>query len=147
MIFFILIGSSADLFSQASSSSSIGATIVEPVTITKTADMNFRTVAIIFAGTVEMIPGGVLPKKPTIMLPVTTGTFTAVTFVDEGTAAYAFTITEPPSPLEIKGVDSTLIVNSFISDPIINPGSGLVAGVYVSTTPFDVTVNYNLMIV
>ena len=69
VLFIILSGFSVHLFSQASSSA--GATVVEPITITKTADMNFRSVAIIFAGTVEMSPRGVPPGIPTIMLPVT----------------------------------------------------------------------------
>lgn len=105
--------------------------------------MNFRSVAIIFAGTVELSPRGVPPGIPTIMLPVTRGTFTAVTFVVGGTAAYAFTITIPPSPLEIKDGNDMLVVNSLSPDPILNPGTDLVAGVFVSVTPFDVTVNYN----
>jgi Domain of unknown function (DUF4402) len=141
--FFMLTGFSVNLFSQASSSASISATVVEPITITKTVDMNFGKVAIIIAGEVEMVPGSVHPKKSAIMLPVTTGTFTAASFITEGTAAYTYTITVPSSPLEIKSGDNMLIVNSFLSDPLINPGTGLVAGVYVSVTPFNVTVNYN----
>jgi hypothetical protein len=142
-VFFILLcGLSANLFSQASSS--IGAQVVEPITVTKTADLNFRNVAIIFAGTVEMkmISAKIQPGLPNILLPVG-GTFTAVTFVVEGTSAYAFTITVPPSPLEIKNGDNTLVVNSLSSDPILNPETDLYAGVFVSVTPLDVIVNYN----
>ena len=141
--FIILNGLSVNMFSQASSSASVRATVIEPVTITKTVDMNFEVVAIIIAGTVEMVPGRVNSGKSAIMLPVSTGTFTAASFVTEGTAAYTYTITVPPSPLEIKSGDNTMIVNSFRSDPLINSGTGLVAGVYVSVTPFNVTVNYN----
>jgi hypothetical protein len=141
--FILLTGFPVNLFSQSTSSASIGATVVRPILIEKTADMNFETVAIIIAGEVEMVPGGVYSKKSTIMLPVPTGTFTAASFVTEGTAAYTYTITVPPSPLEIKIGDKTMIVNSFKSDPILNPGKNLFGGVYVSVTPFNVTVNYN----
>lgn len=141
--FIILTGFSVNLFSQASSSASVRAKVVQSITTTKAADMNLGIVSIIFAGTVEIVPGRIHPRKPTIMLPVTTGTFTAATFAAEGTAAYAFTVTIPSSPLEIKNGDNTMVISSFISDPIINPASGLFSGVYVSTTPFNVIVNYN----
>jgi hypothetical protein len=141
--FIILTGFSVNLFSQAFSSASIHASVVNPFVITKTADMNFETVAIIIAGEVEMVAGKANSRKPSITLPVTKGTFTAASFFVEGTSAYAFTISVPPSPLEINSGNNTMIVNSFRSDPILNPQTGLFGGVYVSVTPFNVIVNYN----
>lgn len=143
--FILLTGFSVNLLSQATSSASIGAMVIQPISqnLMKTVDMNFGTIAIIFAGMVEMVPGGVHPGKSSIMLPVKTGTFTAVSFAVEGTAAYAFTVTVPSSPLEFKSGDNTLVVDSFQSDPVINTGSGLFSGVYVSITPLNVIVNYN----
>jgi hypothetical protein len=141
--FLILSGFHVKLFSQATSSSSVGATIVEPIIQTKNVGINFSVGAIIFAGTVMMVPSGVHPGTPNITLPVTEGLFTAAAFVVEGTAGYAYTITVPSSPLEIKNGNNTLIVDSFIRDPILNAETGLFSGVYVSVTPFNVTVNYN----
>jgi hypothetical protein len=128
---------------QATSSASARATIVEPVTITKAAETSMGTVAIIIAGTIEVIPAKIPRGIPNINLPVNTGTFTAATFMVEGNASYAYTITVPSSPLEVKSSNGPLVVNSFISDPNINSSSGLSSGVYVSVTPLNLTVNYN----
>jgi len=141
--FIVLAGLSINLFSQATSSASVGATIVEPIILTKPVDLNFRTGTVIFAGTVTMVPGAARPGTPTIMLPVTEGVFTAAVFVVEGTAGYAYTVAVPSSPLEIKSGDQMMVVDSFIRDPIINPETDLYSGVYVMTTPLNVTVNYN----
>jgi hypothetical protein len=139
----ILAGFSVTLFSQTKTSASIGAAIVEPIPVTKTADINFRVGSVIVAGTVTMVPGSVHPGTPNIMLPIPEGVFTAAAFVAEGTAGYAYTITVPSSPLEIKSGNNTLVVDSFTKDPILNPETGLYSGIYVSYTPLNVTVNYN----
>ena len=142
LISLVFISFSCRLYSQSRSTASAGATIIEPITISKTVETNFGTVAIIVAGTVEMIPTHIRAGLSSIVLPVE-GTFTAASFVIEGKAAYAFTITVPPSPLEVRRGDKDLVVNSFSSDPILNPTSGLATGVYVSVTPLNLTVNYN----
>jgi hypothetical protein len=140
---FILLCLSVRLFSQSAASSLASASIVEPITVTKTMDMDLGTVAIIIAGTVEMIPARINTRKPGIILPLKTGTFTAASFFLDGKTAYSQTITIPSSPLEIKSSGGTLVINSFTSDPIVNSPSGLSAGVYVSVTPLNLIVNYN----
>jgi hypothetical protein len=141
--FIILNGLSVTLFSQVNSSATVSATIVEPIIQTKTVDINFRTGAVIFAGTLTMSPGKVQPGKPNITLPVPEGVFTAAAFISEGTAGYTYTITVPLSPLEIKNGKNNMIVDSFTRDPMRNEDSGLYSGVYVSYTALNVTVNYN----
>jgi hypothetical protein len=109
---------------------------------TRAVETNLGTVAVIIAGTVEVIPARIPAGTPNITVPVS-GTFTAASFVIEGKSAYAYTITVPPSPLEVKSSTGTMVVNSFASDPIINSATGLSSGVYVSVTPLNLTVNYN----
>jgi hypothetical protein len=141
--FIIITGFYGNLFSQANTSASVSATIVEPITQTKTVDINFRTGAVIFAGTLTMVPGKIHPGTPNIMLPVPEGIFTAAAFISEGTAGYSYTITVPLAPLQIKSGKNNLVVDSFTKDPVLNQESGLFSGVYVSYSSLNVTVNYN----
>ena len=141
--FILLTGSFLNLTAQTKGSASIGATITEPIIQTKSVEINFGIVAVIIAGEVGFMPVGKAPENPNIVLPFITGIFTAASFFNEGSSAHAFTIGVPSSPLEIKSGANNLVVNSFSSDPIVRSESGLVAGVFVSVTPFNVTVNYN----
>jgi hypothetical protein len=132
------------LFSQISSAvTPVSATVVEPITITKSVALNFESVAIIIAGSVELVPLDARGSSATINLPVTSGTFTAASFVVAGSTAYTYKITVPSSPVEVAQGKDKLIVRSFDSDPILNPDSELLAGVFVSVSPMNVTVNYN----
>jgi hypothetical protein len=143
---FILLCFCTNLYVSAqigSAATRISATVVEPITVTKSVEMNFESVAIIVAGSVEMIATSDLNEMTNIMVPVTSGTFTAASFVLSGTTAYAYKVTVPRSPIEVKSGKDILVVRSFDSDPILNPDSGLLAGVFVSVSPMDVTVNYN----
>ncbi len=128
---------------EGSSGTRISATVVEPITVTKSVDLNFESVAIIIAGSVELVPSSASAVMSDIILPVSTGTFTAASFVVAGTTAYSYKITVPPSPMEVPNGNSKLIVRSFDSDPILNPETELLAGVFVSVSPMNVTVNYN----
>jgi mannose/fructose/N-acetylgalactosamine-specific phosphotransferase system component IIC len=131
-------------FSQGGSTGTrVSATVIEPITLTKSVDLNFDQVAIIIAGSVELVPTGVKSSAANIILPVTMGTFTAASFVVAGTTAYTYKITVPPSPFEVTNETGTMSVRSFDSDPILNADSELLAGVFVSVSPMNVTVNYN----
>jgi hypothetical protein len=141
--FIIMPGFYGNLFSQTSTSTPVSATIVEPVAQTKTVDINFRTGAVIFAGTLTMVPGKVRPGIPNIMLPVPEGIFTAAAFISENTTGYTYTITVPLAPLEIKTSKNNLVVDSFTRDPVFDQESGLFSGIYVSYSSLNVTVNYN----
>jgi hypothetical protein len=119
------------------------ATVVEPITVTKSVDLNFESVAIIVAGSVELVSSNDIGELSNIMLPVTSGTFTAASFILSSTTAYSYKVTVPAAPVELKTGKKNLIVRSFDSDPILNADTGLLAGVFVSVSPMDVTVNYN----
>ena len=141
--FFTLICASTALAQFQGFVPQTSATVVEPITVTKSVDLNFESVAIIVAGSVEMVPANDKGEIPKITMPVTYGTFTAASFVLSSTTAYAYKVTVPPAPVEVNNGKKTMVVKSFDSDPILNPEAGLYAGVYVSVSPMDVTVNYN----
>ncbi len=135
----------SSIFAQSGTSGSrASATVVEPILQTKSVDLNFDRVAIIIAGMVELIPSDFRTSPENITLPVTMGTFTAASFLVSGTTtAYTYKITVPSSPLEITNGKNNLIVQSLDTDSMQNSDSDLLAGVFVSVSPLNVTVNYN----
>ena len=150
-------------FGQASATATATATIITPISITKTADMNFGNVAVTAAsGTVVMTPAAVRSLTGGVTLPATTGAVTAASFTVSGEASYTYAITLPTTHTITSGVNN-MTVNTFTSTPsstgtlssatpgvqTLNVGATLVvggsqaSGVYQSATPFTVTVNYN----
>jgi hypothetical protein len=119
------------------------ASVIEPITVTKSVDLNSESVAIIIAGSVELVPSDAQATATTIMVPVTTGTFTATSFILSGNTAYSYKVTVPSSPVEVRSGKRDLVVRSFDSDPILNNDSDLLAGVHVMVSQMNVTVNYN----
>ena len=137
------------------------ATIITPIAITKTVDMNFGNVAVTtVAGTVILAPAGTRTTTGGVTLPVTAGTVTAASFNVTGLGAYTYVITLPTADHTISNGANNMTVNAFTSAPsgtgsltasaqtltvgaTLNVGVAQVAGVYTSGTPFDVTVNYN----
>ncbi len=141
---FILTSSTSIVLSQPGSAGTYArATVVEPITLTKSVDLNFDQVAIIIAGSIELVPAEVKASASNITLPVTMGTFTAASFNVTGSTAYTFKFTVSPTPYTVPMGNGTMIVRSFDCDPILDSDSELLAGVFVSVTPMDVTVNYN----
>ncbi len=128
---------------SGSGSTRASASVVEPITVTKSIDLNFESVAIIIAGSVEVVSSSRKGSTASIALPVSTGTFTAASFILSNSTAYTYKVTVPDSPIEVTDGKSTMTIRSFDSDPIIDTESGLYAGVFVSVSPMNVTVNYN----
>lgn len=164
LIFTIILlgGISISAFAQVTATATSTATIVTPITITKTVDMDFGNVAVgAVPGTVILTPAGSRTATGGVTLPVVTGTVTAATFTVTGTPAYTYSITLPSTDLTITSGANTMTVNSFTSDPTptgtldgsgsqtLDVGATLIvsanqaSGVYISGTPFAVTVNYN----
>lgn len=161
-IIFLCIAASS--FGQASATATSTATIVTPISIAKDIDMNFGNVAVTATpGTVILTPISTRSITGGTTLPVVTGTVAAASFTVTGMPAYTYAITLPSTDLTITrqtGVE-TMIVNAFTSSPTptgtigaggtqtltvgatLNVAAAQVAGVYVSGTPFSVTVNYN----
>ena len=145
---------------QANITATASATIVTPISIAKTTDMNFGNVAIgAVAGDVVLSPAAV--RTPTnATLPATTGTVTAAVFTVTGTTGFTYSITLPSVDHTITDGTNTMIVNTFVSTPsgtgtltggtetlsvgaTLNISGSQAAGTYTSVAPFTVTVNYN----
>lgn len=148
---------------QVSATALATATIVTPIAIAKTADMNFGNVAVsTTAGTVVLTPAAGRTATGGVTLPATVGTVAAAAFDVTGIGNYTYSITLPSSALVLtrNSGTETMNVNTFASTPsgigtlasgaqsvtvgaTLNVAGSQTAGVYVSATPFTVTVNYN----
>ena len=158
----LLTGISISTFAQVSATANASATIVTPLAISKTVDMNFGNVAVsATAGTVVLTPAGSRSLTGGVTLPTIAGTVAAASFNVTGANNYTYTITLPASALTITSGANTMSVNSFTSNPAttgtlsatgsqtlnvgatLNVSASQAAGSYISATPFTVTVNYN----
>jgi len=158
----LVIGFAASSNAQSTASASASATIISPISITKTVDLDFGNVAASgAAGTVVISPAGVRSTTGGVSLPVIPGTVTAASFDVAGQGNYTYAITLPAAAITISSGANTMSVNAFTSTPLttgtlsvggtqtvtvgatLNVGASQASGLYTSGTPFDVTVNYN----
>lgn len=150
-------------FGQVSATANVTATIIAPLSITKTVDMNFGDVAVsaTTAGTVVLSPLGVRTTTGGTSLSLTTpGTVTAASFTVTGSGSLTYAITLPSSATTIANGANSMTVSTFTSLPsgtgllalgtqtllvgaTLNVAAGQATGVYTSATPFTVTVSYN----
>ena len=148
---------------QVTATATATSTIVTPIGITNTKNMDFGNVAINASagGTVVLTPAGTRTSTGGVTLPATVGTVTAAEFSVTGANNYTFSITLPSTSHEIKSGSNTMSVTDFTSTPTptgalsatgsatvkvgatLNVSAGQAAGTYTSVTPFEVTVNYN----
>jgi hypothetical protein len=152
---------SIEAFSQVTASATATATIISPIAIAKTVDMNFGNVAVgAVAGTVVLSPAGVRTPGGGVTLPATTGTVAAASFDVTGQSGFTYSITLPAAATTISFGANTMTVDTWTSSPTptgtltggaetltvgatLHVGASQAPGTYVSGTPFDVTVNYN----
>ena len=159
----VSVASISEVSAQATATATASATIVTPIAISKTADMNFGNVAVhaVNNGTVAMTAAGVRSATGGVTLPATIGTVSAASFTVSGQGNYTYAITLPSAALIISSGANTMDVHTFTSSPsstgtlsaggtdILTVGAtldvdgGQAAGLYTSATPFSVTVNYN----
>jgi hypothetical protein len=158
----IMVAFSASTFAQVSATANASATIVSPIAISKTIDMNFGNVAASAAlGTVILPPVGVRSATGGVTLPATTGTVAAASFTVTGTAGYTYAITLPVAALTITSGGPSMTVDTWTSNPTptatlvggtstltvgatLHVGANQAAGVYgIPAETFTVTVNYN----
>lgn len=148
-------------FAQVSANATASGTIVTPIAITKTVDLNFGNMAVsATAGTVILAPAGTRTITGGVTLPANIGTVTAAQFEVTGQIGYTYSITLPTTPTEVASGGNKMTVNAFTSTPsstgtltggaetikvgaTINVSGSQPAGTYTSATPFTVTVNYN----
>jgi hypothetical protein len=151
---------SASVYGQSSATATASATIVGPIAIANTTNMNFGNVAVgASGGTVVMTPAGVRSVTGGVTLPATAGTVSAAAFNVTGVDTYTFAITLPVAAVTITSGANTMTVTNFTSTPsgtgtisgttsltvgaTLNVSANQPSGNYVSGTPFTVTVNYN----
>ncbi|OSZ78340.1 hypothetical protein CAP35_08780 [Chitinophagaceae bacterium IBVUCB1] len=146
----------------ASATATASATIITPIAISKTADMNFGNIAVSSssAGTVVLAPAGTRTTTGGVTLPATTGSPAAAAFTVTGQGSYTYAITLPSSATLSDGGSNTMTVNTFTSNPsstgtlssgtqnitvgaTLNVSAGQATGSYTTSSPFTVTVNYN----
>lgn len=158
----VMIAFSANTFAQVSATATATATIVSPIAISKTVDMNFGNVAASAAlGTVILTPAGARSITGGVTLPATAGTVTAASFTVTGTPGYTYAITLPAVALTITSGGPSMTVDTWTSNPTptgtlvagtstltvgatLHVGANQAAGVYgVPAETFTVTVNYN----
>lgn len=152
---------------QVSATANALGTIVAPLSIQKTRDMNFGTVAHhpTQAGRLIMSTSGLRSTTGGPILMSSAGVTPAI-FAVLGEPNYAYSITLPVSAVltnTTSGHSETIIVDNFISSPQVSTGGTIgsngestltvgaqvalnalqASGLYTSGTAFTVTVNYN----
>jgi len=156
----VILGFTAVSFGQVSDIATASATIVGPIAITKTADLNFGNLAVnTNAGTAVITADAAQTVSTTggvtkvAGVPPTNAQFTVT-----GVAGYGFTISVPASVVLNSGANNmTLTLASTPSSPsILTGGTATIyvggslavgasqpSGTYKNTTDLKVTVNYN----
>jgi len=151
-------------FAQLTASATATATIVTMIGLNKQNDMNFGNLAVTSTpGTVQLSPSATPTRTVVggVTLPGVTGTVQAAFFTVTGMPSYVYTITLPSSNIiQRQSGSEQMTVDVFTSNPtptgtlnISGNGSFYVGatvhvsslqtpGVYVSVSPFNVTVNY-----
>ena len=158
----LLFAASATANAQATTQATATATIVTPISIVKTADMNFGNLGVdaVNGGSLVLAPDATRTPASGVSLPATTGTVTAAAFTVTGNAGYTYAITLPSNiVLQHSGAFESMMADTFTSTPSLTGtltggtenitvgatlwvAPGQLDGVYTSST-FDVTVNYN----
>jgi hypothetical protein len=159
----ILIAYTVTTFGQvgATTSATATATIITPITIASTTQMNFGNIAVNnTTGTVDLSTGSGRTPSGGVTLPTPTGTVTAAVFHVTGIVGATYSITLPTADYTISSGGNNMIVNGFVSSPAtngslatgaedisvgatLNVGASQPAGIYTNAVGFDVTVNYN----
>ncbi len=161
----VVLGSTNISFAQASATASCAATIITPISISKTVDMNFGNIAVSAAtsGTVVLSTSSSRTTGGAggVTLPSTNGTVTSAEFTVSGEASYTYAITLPSTATLSDGSSHTMTVGSFTSNPsatgtlssggtqtlklgaTLSVSAAQAAGTYTNSTGVPVTVNYN----
>jgi hypothetical protein len=157
----IVVVFSTNMFAQATATASTTATIVTPIGISKTVDMNFGNIAVnASTGTVALSTSGTRTPTGGVTLPATAGTVTAASFNVTGAGTYTYTISLPGAPITLTGTTAGVTVGTFVSNPsgtgaltagaqtllvgaTLNLPVSTAAGSYTNAAGLSVTVNYN----
>ena len=142
-------------------SAEAAATIISPITISVTSNMNFGyVVATPAGGTVLLEPDGTItPTGVSLASGITTS---PAIFTVSGEPSFTYSITLTNASIVLTSGANTMTVDAFTRDPIgdgtldgtlgtqtlrvggtLNVGASQTAGLYENTTDLEVTVNYN----
>lgn len=157
----VLLSFASSSFAQVTASATATATILAPIAISKSTDMNFGNLAVNnTAGTVALAPTNVRTPSGGVTLPNPTGGPVAALFVVTGIVDATYSITLPTTDYIISSGANNMTVNTFVSSPsttgtltlgtsnlsvgaTLNVLGSQADGTYTNLTGFDVTVNYN----
>ncbi len=125
-----LVSGQAMAQSTAIGTATASATILRPITITKTTDMNFgNVVPSSEAGTVVLLPDGTRSSTAgSTFIPSNPGTVTAAAFTIEGEGAATYSVTLPLSVSLTGGTGTAMTVATFTSTPGTVAGAGTLSG-------------------
>ncbi len=160
---FVMIGFSTIAVAQETSpAAEASATIITPISVSKTTDLSFGNVAVqsTTGGTVVLTPAGVRSNTGGVTLPAVTGTVAAAKFKVDGEGTSAYSITLPAAPFNLTSGINTMAVGTFTSTPSANGAlvagtqdvtvgatltvaAAQAAGSYTNTADLTIIVNYN----
>lgn len=145
---------------EAEATARAAATIIQPITIENTRDLNFGDIAVnsTSGGTVVLPTTGERSSTGGVTLPATTGTVTSARFIVTGVDGYAFSI-QLPNSITLSGTGDPMTVSSIVSTPSANGtingeteilvgatlevNANQTPGLYENTEDLTVTVDYN----
>ncbi|HET8854487.1 MAG TPA: DUF4402 domain-containing protein [Salinimicrobium sp.] len=144
--------------SQASANFTASVTIIEPIGITTTANMNFARIDARSGGIVTLTPENTRVSTGGVQLEGG-GMVSAATFKITGQKGYAYAVSLPQEAYTLSSGENEIIIENFQSNlssgtlkeepQIIRVGASLrinpnqTPGFYTSRQSFQVTVNYN----
>ena len=156
-----IFGFSTMSFAQSTATTKSSATVIQPITISNSVELNFGTLAVssTIPGTVTIEPSSNRTKTGGVTLPAVTGTVSAAKFTvtGEGTSTYSITL---PTTVNLTYNGWVLIANDFTSTPsgigtlsggtqdiyvgaTLSLGAGQLPGLYTNASDLAVTVNFN----
>ncbi|MCC9135775.1 DUF4402 domain-containing protein [Pontibacter silvestris] len=171
LFFFAILGFTINTNAQSNSASASArafATIVTPISITNTQDLNFGTLIVQNnqGGNVTLNPEGTLQEAGTVKAFTKAGTeqASAAVFQVAGQAGYSYSVTLPTGELVLQNTNTSaggnLKINNFKSNlqsgtlgsdgkAMVKIGATLIVendqkpGKYANETGFQISVNYN----
>ena len=159
----VLVSGLTTVNAQVSATATGTATVITPIAISNTVNMNFGNIAVspTLAGTVILSPAGSRTTGGAlgVTLPAVAGTVSAAAFNVTGLGSSTYSITLPSSYTITSG-GNNMTINNFTSTPsgtgvlssgaqtiqvgaTLNVAAAQAAGTYTNGTGFPVQVNYN----
>lgn len=161
LLSFVFLSLGGKCFSQTSASATFtaSATIIRPIGITTTSNMNFAGIDAKSGGAVTLRPDNSRSTSGDVTL-AGSSMVSAATFEVTGEAGFAFSISLPQEKYRLSNGSENMLIGDFTSS--LEKGGNLVGGSstvrvgatlevnpnqtpgnYKSTSPMSVTVNYN----